>query len=492
MKILLAASEVVPFCKTGGLADVAGALPLALKAQKHSVRVVVPKYRDIKIDRFGIKDTGIKFLIPMGDVVDEVTLWEGKLDNNIPAYFIGCDKYFDRNGLYRGSNGNDFPDNDERFILFSRAVLEAAKAVDFKPDIIHCHDWQTGLIPAYLATLYRIDAFFRSTATVFTIHNIAYQGAFPKSTLFRAGFPWYEFTPDKLEFYGQISFLKAGMVYATVINTVSPTYVRETMSGPEFGRGMEGVLIARKDSFFGITNGLDVAAWDPAKDEHLAAPFTKKSLEKKRLCKKDLQTRLGLKADDLAPLIGMVSRLDDQKGFDMVAKILPQIIDAGAQLVILGVGSPHYHDMLNKWCQRYPQQVAVSLSFDDPLAHRIYGGCDIFLMPSRFEPCGLGQMIAMRYGAIPVVTPTGGLSDTVEPYISATNSGAGFVARSISAEVVWESLSSAMVAYRRPKDWVTLQNNAMSKNFSWNTSVKKYVELYKQALERVNIGSRRL
>jgi starch synthase len=483
LKVLFAASEAVPFCKTGGLADVTGALSLALKAKKHDVRLVLPKYR--AVDAKGLEPLGVTLRIPLGDAVETATLWEGSIGGKIPAYFVDAPKYFDRSGLYVDAQGKGFPDNDDRFIFFSRAVLEAAKAVDFRPDIIHAHDWQTGLVPAYLETLYLTDAFFLPTASVFTIHNVAHQGVFPKNTLFQAGFTWADFTPDRLEYYDQVNFLKGGLVFSHALNTVSPSYARELLSDEKFGRGMEGVLRVRAADFKGILNGLDRALWDPAKDAHIAAPYSAKKPAGKAACKADLQKSLGLSIDPAAPLFGMVSRLDPQKGVDMALFALEDLLTDGAQAVFLGNGDAEYQSALVDLVKRFPGQAVYLSEFSEPSAHKIYAGADVFLMPSRFEPCGLGQLIALRYGCVPAVTPTGGLKDTVEPFDPRRASGTGFVARNVDPIAYRQVLAEAAALYRAdPAVWKALMVRGMSLDFGWGTSVEEYLALYRGALER--------
>lgn len=484
MKILFAASEAVPFCKTGGLADVAGALPLALKAKKHDVRLVLPKYRAVDAKAHGLKKLDAVLRIPLGDDIEEVFLWEGLMAGKVPAYFIDAPKYFDRDGLYVDAAAKDHPDNEERFILFARAALEAAKALDFRPDIVHCHDWQTGLIPAYLETVCQLDAFFLPTASVLTIHNIAYQGIFPKNTLFEAGFSWKDFTPEKLEYYDQVNFLKAGLVYAHGLNTVSPTYAREVSAGPEFGRGMEGVLLGRGEDFTGILNGLDDVLWDPSADSLIAAPFSAKKPEGRAACRADLQKAAGLTADPKAPILGFVSRLDPQKGVDIVLDSATEQMEAGAQAVFLGSGSPAQKASMQNFAKQFPGRAAFFSDFSEPLAHRIYAGADLFLMPSRFEPCGLGQLIALRYGCVPVVTPTGGLADTVDPSV-------GFVASAVTAEAYSDVLRDAVDLFRRdPAAWAALRARGMSLDLGWGRSVPAYIKLYQRAQERKRSLSR--
>jgi starch synthase len=416
--------------------------------------------------------------------VETAGLWEGRLAGKVPVYFVDAPKYFDRDGLYRDGNKVDFSDNDDRFILFSRAVLETAKALDFRPDIVHANDWQTGLIPAYLETLYLLDAFFLPTASVFTVHNIAYQGVFPKNTLFRAGFSWSDFTPDRLEFFDQVNFLKAGLVFAHGLNTVGPTYAREISSNPVFGRGMEGILSLRKD-FIGILNGLDRRIWNPSKDPHLARSFTSANLAARKDCKTDLQREAGLDPDSRAPLLGMVSRMDPQKGVDIILEILEGFLKEGIQAVFLGSGDPEKKEALRGLAKKHPGRAAVVEGFNDPMAHKIYGGADLFLMPSLFEPCGLGQMIALRYGCVPVVTPTGGLLDTVEPFNGEKHTGVGFMAQRPEASAYRQALAEAVSLYRSdPAAWRGLQQRGMSLDFGWGKSVEAYVALYERALER--------
>ncbi|MBI4397488.1 MAG: glycogen synthase, partial [Elusimicrobia bacterium] len=367
----------------------------------------------------------------------------------------------------------------------SRAVLETAKALDFRPDIIHAQDWQTGLIPAYLKTVYRIDAFFIPTATVFTIHNIAYQGLFPKNTLFHAGFSWADFTPDGLEFYDQMNFLKAGLAYATILNTVSPAYAQEVQTTNAYGRGMEGLLQKRTKDFFGILNGIDLKEWNPAKDPLIPHPFTAKRLEPRALDKAELQRISRLTEDPRAPILGMVSRLDPQKGFDILLDIVEEFLRDGVQISVLGQGERSYLATLRLLARKYPHQASVSSNFNEPLAHKIYAGCDIFLMPSRFEPCGLGQMIALRYGAVPVVTPTGGLKDTVTPFDPQARKGLGFVSTEIGTPAYRQALLNAVRLYRwAPDVWKKLMGRGMACSFGWEQSVEKYLEIYRLALSR--------
>lgn len=524
MKIVFAASECGPFVKTGGLADAVWGLAHAISSlsvsrslgkilsrsrecswhplqdqiekrqeskrsraltEKLKVVIVLPKYSLMDEYKFGLKTIPGKILVPIGDRIEEASVYN--FSDDLPVYFIGNKKYFDRPGFYRTAE-KDFEDNDERFIFFSRAVLEFCKLVDFRPDLIHSHDWQTALIPAYLKTLYRTDAFFRHTATVFSIHNIAYQGLFPKQSLFLSGFGWHDFTPERLEYYGQFSFLKAALVFADKIATVSPTYAREVQKNHELGRGLEGVLQSRAGDFIGILNGLNASEWNPATDKVLAAPFSfasKNLAEKKRVCKRDLQEIARLPVDDSVPLIGMVTRLDPQKGVQRVAEIAPELFEKGvkSQWVILGLGDKNIHDLLTSLSSQYPQQISFQIGFNNELAHKIYAGSDLFFMPSEFEPCGIAQMIAMKYGTIPVVTPVGGLLDTVHPFDPST--GTGFISAEVSNAALLETLEKALQIYRDQDLWQRLVRNAMKQDFSWKAAAAEYLKLYQGALEKM-------
>ncbi len=483
MKILIVASECVPFCKTGGLADVVGALSKELRKKRHDVRIILPKYKAVRAQEFSIKETEEAVRVPMGWGQSETgDIRVTKTDKGVPVYFIHQEKYFDRPGLYHGPHG-DYPDNGERFIFFQRAALEACKAIEFRPDIIHCHDWQTGLIPMYLKTLLKEDAFFQHTASIFTIHNIAYQGLFPKTLLEATGFSWKEFTIDQFEYYDEISFLKAGLVFADLLNTVSPTYAQEIQGSYEFGRGKEGVLRNRTKNLVGILNGLDTEEWDPAIDPFLARPFDADHLAARRECKAALQESLQFTVTPEIPVLGMVARIDRQKGVDLFTEIIPELMNRrNVQIVVLGQGDEALLQALQLYARQYPGHIRVRTDFSEPLAHHIYGGSDLFLMPSRFEPCGLGQMIAMRYGSIPVVANTGGLHDTVEH--AGLDYGTGFLFQPGNAAGFLHSILTALDFYKDATGWKALQRRAMSQELSWNASVQRYLELYRRALGR--------
>lgn len=477
MKILFVASECVPFCKTGGLADVIGALPKELRKRRHDVRILLPKYRTIRGQEFGIKETRERVQVPIGGRIETGEIRIAKTDKKIPVYFIHHEGYFGRSGLYRTSEG-DYPDNAERFLFFCRAALEACKAVQFRPDIMHVHDWQTGLIPAMLRFHYAQDAFFQHTRTVMTIHNIAYQGIFPKTVVSLAGFPKESFVPEGLEYYDQINYLKAGLVYADALTTVSPSYAQQIRTAHEFGRGLEGVLQHRQRDLEGILNGLDTEEWNPAKDPFLPRSFDVDSLAARSENKAALQRALRLPVDPSIPLLGLIARLDAQKGIDLLADIVPPLAQQNRQVVVLGQGDPLLQARLERLEGEFPNHFRLRSDFNEPLAHQIYGGVDIFLMPSRFEPCGLGQMIAMRYGAVPVVASTGGLRDTVTP-VSA-DGGTGFLFAPGSAAAFLNATEDACYLLGTPERWTALQTRVMTKDLSWDASAKLYIQCYRR------------
>jgi starch synthase len=479
MKILYAASEAVPFAKTGGLADVAGSLPLALGELGHDVRLVMPRYRSVNSKQFGLKPAAI-FYVPLGSWQERCDVLQGRMGKNVTVYFVDKNIYFDRPDLYRTPRA-DYTDNAERFTFFSRAVLELCRAIGFRPDIVHCNDWQTGLVPFFLRTLYG-GAPFERTKSVFTVHNLGYQGTFWHWDMRYLGIGWEHFTPEGIEFWGKISFLKAGLVYSDVVTTVSRTYSREIQT-PEFGRGLEGVLAKRARDLYGIVNGIDYREWDPGRDASIAKKYGVLRPAGKASCKEELLKALGLPSSDV-PLIGMVTRLVAQKGLDVLAEAIPEMMALGVQLVVLGTGEERYHRILTGAAARYPGQVRVLLRYDDRLAKRIYAGCDLFLMPSQYEPCGLGQMIALRYGAVPVVRRTGGLADTVRDYNRRTGGGTGFVFDDYTADALVECLKRAIALYGDAKKWRLLMRSGMKQDFSWKRSAGEYLKVYRKAVSK--------
>lgn len=491
MKVLFAASEAVPFCKTGGLADVVTALCQALAAEGHRVVLILPLYKSIKKGPYRIKRLKLSLDIPFEGRWESVGLWECNLHTNFKVYFVESNRFFDRDGLYGSEAGKSYPDNDLRYILYALSVFSIIKAVRFKPDVIHCHDWQAGLIPAYLETTFRKAAPYSHIASVFTIHNLAYQGHFPKASFEKTGLPSPVFNIEGVEFYGHLNFMKAALMFSDAINTVSPTYAKQVQTDPKFGHGMEGVLQKRRDRFRGILNGLDTHLWNPMKDKYLAVPFDAQRLKSRSLCREDLQKAAGLPANPMIPILGFVGRLDPQKGVDLIIEAAPAALESGAQLIVVGVGPDHYRQTLLNLRRQYPTQVFIETSFAEPLAHKIYGGADLFLMPSRFEPCGLGQMIAMRYGTIPVVTPTGGLLDTVK-HIPSDPEGTGFVSSQISGSSLRSVLLEALAYLANKSIRTKIQKRIMNRDYSWKNSVKAYEDLYRDAARWSREGAQKL
>ncbi|HLE08018.1 MAG TPA: glycogen synthase GlgA [Thermodesulfobacteriota bacterium] len=477
LKVIIASPEALPFAKTGGLADVTGALPLALKKLGCSVTLFMPLYREVQQKGFsGIEKTGVSVTVPVGGRNVAAEVFKGETEG-IPVYFLKRDEYFDRTYLYTTPDG-DYFDNLERFTFFSRAALEAISALNLKPDIIHCNDWQTGLIPAYIKSIYSQP--LCGAATVFTIHNIAYQGLFPSMFFDATGLPRSLFNQEGIEYWGSINLLKAGIVFSDIVTTVSETYSREIQT-PEYGYGLEGVLKKKSDSVFGVLNGVDYSEWDPETDEFIAKNYSGNNLKGKSLCKKDLLKEYSLKLKPDAPVIGVISRLAAQKGFDILSEAMDSLMDSGLGMVVLGTGERKYQELFQKLSEKYPQKLGVKITFDNAIAHKIEAGCDMFLMPSRYEPCGLNQMYSLRYGAIPVVRATGGLDDTIKDY---KDGGNGFKFTEYSAKALVEKVKEALDVYRDKKAWELLQKKAMREDFSWEMSAKRYMELYNLALKK--------
>ena len=485
LRVLFATPEAVPFAKTGGLADVAGALPKFLQPLGCEVKLVMPYYRMVRTSGFPLQYLREEIEVPLGGEVLRGDLYQGQLTPEIPVYFIGREEYFDREFLY-GTPKGDYFDNAERFIFFSRAVLVLAQHLGFSPDIIHHHEWQTGLISAYLQSVYRENPFFSQTAVVFTIHNLAYQGLFIKEKLSLTGLPPEMYNPEGIEFWERINLMKAGIVYGDVINTVSKKYSEEIQT-PEFGYGLDGILRKRRQDLYGILNGVDYQDWDPAHDPHLAAPYSLHNMAGKKKCKKDLLKEFGLPASlEKAPLLGVISRLADQKGFDLLAQILEELFQLDLGFVLLGTGEKKYHDLFTEVAQKYPKKAGIRIAYDDRLAHKIEAGADLFLMPSKYEPCGLNQIYSLRYGTIPVVRATGGLDDTITHYDPSTGKGNGFKFKGYDAKELLEQIKRAIALYHQPEHWNQVQQNAMTADFSWQRSAEAYLDLYHQALARKN------
>ncbi|MEE9614124.1 MAG: glycogen synthase GlgA [Thermodesulfobacteriota bacterium] len=477
LNVIIATPEAVPFAKTGGLADVAGSLPRSLKALGCNVSIFMPLYRSVKEGGFKGESMDLQIPIPIGKRVIHVEVFRNEI-HGIPVYFLKRDEFFDRSYLY-GTPDGDYFDNLERFTFFSRGVLEAARALNIEPDVIHCNDWQTGLIPAYLSDTYRQS--FPETGTLFTIHNIAYQGVFPSYLFNVTGLTDEVFNTEGIEFWGKLNLLKSGMVFSDIVSTVSEGYSREIQT-PEYGCGLEGVLKKRKKDLHGVLNGVDYTEWNPRTDDLIPANFSERSLRGKGVCKKDVIKEYGLKLGRRTPLLGLISRLADQKGLDILARAMGDLIELDLGLVILGTGEKKYHRLFEKLARRWPDRLGVRTTFDNTLAHRVEAGCDIFLMPSRYEPCGLNQIYSLRYGTVPLVRATGGLDDTIKDYKK--NEGNGFKFKEYSSKALVEKVKEALLVYKDKKAWQALQKRAMREEFSWERSAEKYMDLYREAAGR--------
>jgi starch synthase len=482
MHIAFVASECVPFSKTGGLADVVGALPRALAALGHQVTVYVPKYRQTRL--IGAQALLRSITIPFDDQYRFCSVLTDGNHSGVSFCFIDYPPFFDRDTLY-GTSSGDYHDNAERFALLSRAALEASKILGV-PDVFHCHDWQAALVPVLLATQYSEDPAFRDVSTVFTIHNMGYQGLFPPDTLPLLTLPWDLLTISKMEFFGQVNFLKGALVYSDFVTTVSRKYSQEIQTA-EYGFGLEGVLRDRAATVTGILNGVDYDEWSPEKDKYLGTRYSPEDLSGKAKCKKDLLAAFGMtSADPSLPVIGIVSRFAAQKGFDLIAQIMDRLAREELILVTLGSGDKLYEEMFLRISRQFPNKVALKVGYDNALAHKIEAGSDLFLMPSRYEPCGLNQIYSLKYGTVPVVRATGGLDDTIEPWDPRTGKGTGFKFSEYTGEALLLTIREALRAYRDPGSWQKIMRNGMAKDFSWNASAKEYVRVYERVTQRQN------
>jgi len=472
-------AECIPFAKTGGLADVAGSLPRALTTLGHDVHIVMPLYQQVWESTIKPQPTKRQLLISIGPEYINTMVWQARLTEAGPTvYFLQYDPFFDRADLYRSALGS-YSDNDRRFLFLCRGALELGKSLGIYWDVIHCHDWHTGLIPVFLKTLYQDTSTFANVRSLITIHNLAYQGYFPKETFALTGLPEKVFVPEGVEFWGGFNFLKAGLVYADWINTVSYTYAQEIQS-QEYGYGLEGVLRVRHSHLSGILNGVDYTIWNPSQDEYIPFQYDAQRITLKQKVKAALITATHLQTLDHAPVIGVISRLDDQKGFDLLAVIVEKLMQQNLQLVVLGTGEKKYHDLFLRIKAKYPRKFSLHLEFNEALAHLIYGGADMFLMPSKYEPCGLGQLISMRYGTIPIVRRTGGLADTVLDFQN--GKGNGFSFEDYTGEALLETIQHACQVFNDKKNWKKLMYNAMSEDFSWDRSAREYEQLYRKIL----------
>ncbi len=465
-------SEVAPFAKTGGLADVVGALPAALRSFGDEVAVVIPRYGSIDLKNARRVWEGLT--VHFGPASFPLTIYQAPAE--YPVYLVDCPPLFERKGFY-GDSAMDFPDNHIRFAAFARAALGIARVL-FRTEIFHCHDWQAGLVPAYLRTTFASDPTYLGCRTLFTIHNLGYQGLFPKSALAEVALSADAvYRPEAMEFFGQVSYIKGGIAFATALSTVSPTYAREIQT-PEYGFGLDGALRARTAVLTGILNGVDYREWNPQTDPLIAARYTGEDLSGKDECKRALLQEFGLPQEAMArPLLGIVSRFTRQKGTDILAEVIGDIVAQDAYLVALGTGDAEYEEFFRRMEREHPGRVAVRVGFDNGLAHRIEAGADIFLMPSHYEPCGLNQMYSLRYGTVPVVRATGGLDDTIEE-------GTGFKFAEYSGKALLEAVRAAVRAFADREAWREMMRRGMRKDFSWRTSAAAYSDLYRRLLDR--------
>jgi len=481
MRILFVASEGLPFSKTGGLADVVEALPKALAARGHEVAVILPRYR-------GTKTTAIvmpSLTIPLGSRLRFPAVADGTLLNGVRYFFLDDPGYFDRDGIY-GTASGDFLDNAERFSEFSRAAIEIAKHV-WPADIIHCHDWQTALVPVLLRTSYSDDPAMKDMPVVFTIHNMGYQGQFGRDVMDRAGIPAVTFNPAGIEFFGNVNFLKAGIVYSDYITTVSKRYSQEIQTR-EYGYGLDGVARSRGDRLVGILNGVDYGAWNPAKDPFIPAKYSPKDLSGKLVCKQDLLKTFNLPDVPGRPLLGIVSRFADQKGFDLIAEVAHEIMREDLSLVALGTGDRRYEDLFRALAAAYPDRVGVKIAYDNVIAHKVEAGADIFLMPSRYEPCGLNQIYSLKYGTVPVVRATGGLDDTIELFDLEHGTGTGFKFWDYTGGALLYTIRQALHHFADERIWKRIQLNGMEQDYSWKGPAAQYLKVYEAARAARGLG----
>jgi len=477
---LIIGSEAVPFVKTGGLADVLGALPPALARLGWDVTLVLPRYRGVAagslVERFPIS---------VGGYTADIGFFEAPLAG-ARAILVDCPELYHRDEIYAPRGATDYPDNARRFAMLVRAAFEWTARCGQRPGVVHGHDWQAGLAPVYLRTLYGSHPILGGTPSVFTIHNLAYQGLFESDWLPRIDLGWEELAVDRLEFWGRVSFLKGGIRDAAVVTTVSRGYAAEIQT-PEFGFGFDGVLRERRHDLVGILNGIDTAEWDPRRDPFLPSPYGPETLDGKSAAKRAVLTRYGLPADAAAlarPLVGMISRMVGQKGFDLIEEIAPELSGLDATFVVLGTGDARYEDLWTAMATTHPKTIAVHIGFDEGLAHLIEGGADIFLMPSRFEPCGLNQMYSLRYATVPVVRAVGGLADTIRDYSPDDPRSTGFVFTEYTGRALLDALGRALALYRDPARWRALQLAGMREDNSWDHSAREYVTIYNRAIER--------
>ncbi|HHT9119925.1 MAG TPA: glycogen synthase GlgA [Candidatus Hypogeohydataceae bacterium YC41] len=483
MNVVYVSPEIEPFARTGGLGDVLGALPKSVAKLGHTVCLIMPLYKQVSRKEFSLLSTQITVAIPMQGKTSIGLVYSSYMpETRIPVYFIENAAYFERAEFYKDpATGQDYKDNCERFAFFSRAALEILKALGQPPDVLHAHDWQSALALTYLKTLYREDPFFLNALTVLTVHNLAYQGLFPKEDMPSTGLDWSYFNWKQLEYYGKINILKAGLAFSDIITTVSKRYAQEIQT-PEFGRGLEGVLQERSKDLFGTVNGVDYNIWNPEKDKLIPSNYSLKNLSGKKVCKRHLQRKCGLTAptrlrDKDVPIIGWIGRLTEQKGVDLLLEGWEELMGLDLQFVLLGKGDLQYEEALKAKASKYPGKASVNIGFDNRLSHEIEAGADMFLMPSKFEPCGLNQLYSLKYGTVPIVRHTGGLVDTVDEQV-------GFIFKSNSVEEMIAAIKKALGAYANPAQWIELMRRGMLQDWSWDKSAKEYVDLYQRGLKK--------
>jgi len=491
-RVVLVTTEIVPYSKVGGLADVMGALPDELEKLGCGVTIMTPLYSSIDRSKFGIRKIPrhAKLEAPVGAERVRFALFGAKKPGtSIDVYFVECERFYGRKGIYTvPETGDAFEDEAERTIFFNRAVIEGVKALDLRPDVIHCNDFHSGLVPAYVSLEEGEDPRFEKTGTVFSVHNLAYQGIFEPAFLDTAGLPRDLFTPGgPFEFWGRVNVMKIGLVFSGFISTVSKTYAKEITTTEEYGYGLEGVLRSRKKDLVGILNGIDPGAWDPETDDLIPANFTADDQGGKEKCRAELHKAFRLKPAAKAPVIGMVSRLVDQKGFDILAEAIPSIMKLDVRFAILGTGQQKYHELYKELEEKYPRRFGVRLEFNNELAHLIEAGSDYFLMPSRYEPCGLNQMYSLRYGTIPIVRATGGLKDTIKNLDSSGSRGNGFTFSEYSPAALSKAISKAVKFFGDPKRIDRVRGRIMKEDHSWKRSAQEYLKLYERASGRIGM-----
>lgn len=486
LKVLFATPEVLPFAKTGGLADVSGTLPHVLARAGLSVVVVSPLYGTIPPSLLEGADVAAQWDVdwPLGP--EPVRLLRLSVEGSAVTHlFVANDRYFDRPSLYRDpATGKDYADNDERYILFCRAALEGVQKLGWTPDIIHANDWQTALLPTYLATRFKDDPFYARTRSMITIHNMPFQGLFPAPTFEKLDLSPELFYPTgPFEFWGSVNFLKSAIWYADTVTTVSERYAREIQSSPVDGAGLDGVLRTRAERLFGILNGVDYRIWSPEDDRRIPHRYSTVNLSGKRSNRVDLVNKLGLPLRDGAPLVGMITRLSEQKGFDLIENAADELFSLNLQMVILGTGDDKYEKLVRQWVGRYPDKLAVVPRHDEEMAHWIEAAADAFLMPSRYEPCGLNQMYSLRYGTVPIVRKTGGLADSVIDVDADGGNGTGFVFNEYTPEAMLGAIRRMLAVFPRKRIWRAIMKRGMGRDFSWTASARKYIDLYQRMTE---------